>query len=119
MSQMISIPVKPPYPWESVLRYLALRSTTGLETVAASRYVRQTPWGSVSVAFDSSAQSLNCSAECSVGDLLERVQRLFDTTIRARSIERSARVHCFAPGSESCPASGCLVVGSRSSFAFA
>lgn len=85
MSHVISIPVQPPYPWERVLRYLALRSTPGAETVAENRYVRQTPWGSVSVAFDSCAQALTCSAEGSVpdlaksSDLLTRVQRIFDT----------------------------------------
>ena len=45
MSHVISIPVQPPYPWEAVLRYLALRSTPGAETLAVNRYVRQTPWG--------------------------------------------------------------------------
>jgi 3-methyladenine DNA glycosylase/8-oxoguanine DNA glycosylase len=95
MTHAVSIRVLPPYPWEAILRYLALRSTPGVETIAANQYVRQTPWGSVSVEFDSSAQALNCSTPDWVegaaksADLRVRFQRLFDTAHDPGPVDRA------------------------------
>ncbi|HTS29435.1 MAG TPA: AlkA N-terminal domain-containing protein [Bryobacteraceae bacterium] len=79
MSQLFSIPVRPPYPWEALLRYLTFRSTPGRETISANRYVRQTPQGSISITFDSSASSLVVEGDAGPPHLRPRVERLFDT----------------------------------------
>ncbi|MBZ5618873.1 MAG: DNA-3-methyladenine glycosylase 2 family protein [Acidobacteriia bacterium] len=95
MSHTFSIPVEPPYPWESILRYLTYRSTPRLETIAADRYTRQTPAGVVTVEFDSPAQALRCSPESPAegvresSDLRARIQRLFDAGHDPSPVDRA------------------------------
>jgi 3-methyladenine DNA glycosylase/8-oxoguanine DNA glycosylase len=95
MIHVFSIPVAAPYPWESILRYLAFRSTPGMETIEPDRYLRRTPWGSISVEFDPATHALRCSATFGAdgppdsADLLTRVQRLFDTGHDPSRVDRA------------------------------
>jgi 3-methyladenine DNA glycosylase/8-oxoguanine DNA glycosylase len=102
MTGELSIPVRAPYPWEAILRYLSFRSTPGLETVAEGRYVRQMPRGSLTVSFDSSSQTLLCgwagqgsaldtpeSLIHTVSDLQSRVERLFDPNHDPNPVEHA------------------------------
>jgi len=80
MSFSLSIPVRPPYPWDAILRYLTPRSTPGVESISETRYVRQTPGGTVSVEFVSSNCSLAVSGDGALPAITSRLERLFDTT---------------------------------------
>ena len=87
---MITVPVQPPFGWHSILSYLSLRCTPGVETLSADRYTRHTPSGIVSVEYDSSAQALLCSAD-DTADALHRIQYLFDTLHDPRPVHRAFR----------------------------
>jgi 3-methyladenine DNA glycosylase/8-oxoguanine DNA glycosylase len=97
MTHIFSIPVLAPYPWEPVMRYLSFRSTPGAETLAGNRYVRQAPWGSIAVVFDSSKHALDCLGVCGVleasksSELRARIQRLFDTGHDPGPVDRALR----------------------------
>jgi len=86
------IPVQPPFPWERLLRYLSVRSTPGLESVTADRYVRH---GTAEVTFDSVRNELECPEEYAA-----RVIRLFDASHNPRAVDaflRKAKLPVF-PG---------------------
>jgi len=90
MSPVLSVPVRAPYPWRSILDYLALRCTPGVETISADRYTRKTPSGTVAVEYDSFAQALRCSVDGAT-DALPRIQRLFDTLHDPHPVTRALR----------------------------
>jgi DNA-3-methyladenine glycosylase II len=79
MSYEFSIAVQQPFPWERILRYLAVRSTPVSETITAGEYLRRTAAGSVSVTFDEGAAALRCSVEGEAerAEVEPRVSRLF------------------------------------------
>jgi len=80
MSLSFSIPVKPPYPWDAVLRYLTYRSTPGVEIIEPDRYTRRTATSLVTVSFDPDAPALLCSVDgaCDGDAARVRIARLFD-----------------------------------------
>ncbi len=86
------IPLQPPFPWERLLRYLSVRSTPGLESVTADRYIRQ---GVAEVTFDGVRNELECP-----GEYAARVIRLFDASHDPSSVDaflREAKLPAF-PG---------------------
>ena len=93
LSGIVSIPVRPPYPWQATLRYLTPRLTPGIETIDSEKYVRRTPGGGVSVEYDAAAQALRCSVDGSraPADWPARVQQLFDTSHDPGPTDRALR----------------------------
>jgi 3-methyladenine DNA glycosylase/8-oxoguanine DNA glycosylase len=88
MSDTFAVPVQSPYPWRSILDYLAPRSTPGAESVEAGRYVRQTSAGAVTVEYDPAALVLRCAGEKVT---LPRIERLFDAGHDPRAVNRALR----------------------------
>ena len=85
----MTVPVRAPYPWSAVLRYLSARSTPQMDIVENERYTRQTAAGTISVHYDSRAPSLRCHfADSDRADGLARVRRLFDTEHDPREAAR-------------------------------
>ncbi len=84
---VIKLPIRPPYDWEAMLRYLERHETYGIEAVSDGCFERFVPlgnsFGKVRVSFLPRAESLQ--VECinlpvrGVRFLLARVKLLFDT----------------------------------------
>jgi 3-methyladenine DNA glycosylase/8-oxoguanine DNA glycosylase len=82
------IPVEAPFPWQVLLRYLALRSTPGVERVSADRYERTTAAGGIAVEYDAARGGLRCSGLGARGDAAARVRRLFGTECNVKEVAR-------------------------------
>lgn len=65
-----SIRVIEPFPWATMLRYLSLRSTPGLETIEPDRYTRTTADGLVRVTYDGGHLRVT-------GGSIDRIRRIF------------------------------------------
>ncbi len=93
MSHTFSIPVVPPYPWEFMLRYLALRCTPRLDEIGSDYYQRRTPEGCVRVEFDPAGPALLCSLEgaCDAERAKARIEQLFDVHRDPREVQQVLR----------------------------
>lgn len=86
-------PVEQPFDWESLLAFLRLRATPGVETVSDSAYTRTITDGAaltLSVTYDSATSSLQvvCSGMASTRNLVEgRTRQMFKPDLRTASIE--------------------------------
>ena len=95
MSSMHSsrLPVEQPFDWESLLAFLRLRATPGVEIVTNSAYTRtiaDTEAQTLSVTYDSTASSLQvvCSGMASTRNLVEgRTRQMFKPDLRTAPIE--------------------------------
>jgi AraC family transcriptional regulator, regulatory protein of adaptative response / DNA-3-methyladenine glycosylase II len=83
-SYRFRLPFRPPYDWESILQFLAMRAIPGVETIQANEYRRTIELngcpGEIAVGLDGNALELRVK----FGDpkalflIVERVRRLFD-----------------------------------------
>ena len=94
MMHSFALPVQLPFDWESLLAFLRLRATPGVETVTASAYTRTISAGSgphnLSVTFDSAISSLRIefSGDARARSLIEsRVQQIFKGHVSTGPIE--------------------------------
>jgi DNA-3-methyladenine glycosylase II len=90
-----TLPVQLPFDWESLLAFLRLRATPGVETVTDSVYMRTISNGSephnLSVSFDSAASTLRIgfSGDMKARSLVEdRIQQIFKTNVSTSGIEK-------------------------------
>jgi DNA-3-methyladenine glycosylase II len=90
MITVLSIPVREPFPWDAILRYLSHRSTPGIEQIAPGRYTRESASCRISVEYRAAAQALECSVEgADYPSVLPRIQRLFDPGHDPAPVERA------------------------------
>ena len=95
MSSMHSsrLPVEQPFDWESLLAFLRLRATPGVEIVTNSAYTRtiaDAEAQTLSVTYDSTTSSLQvvCSGTASTRNLAEvRARQMFKPDLRTAPIE--------------------------------
>src|SRR5579862_6900086 len=78
-------PVTAPFAWREILRYLAPRSTPGIEIVEEERWARKVPGGVVSVSYADGV------LRCQGGADEARVRRLFDTDCDIGEVARVLR----------------------------
>ena len=88
------LPVQQPFDWDSLLAFLRLRATPGVETVTDSAYARTITEGvaaqTLSVTYDSQAAALQVvySGEASARNLVEgRARQMFKPDVSTASIE--------------------------------
>lgn len=88
------LPVQQPFDWDSLLAFLRLRATPGVETVTDSAYARTITEGvaaqTLSVTYDSKAAALQVvySGEASTRNLVEsRVMQMFKPDVSTAPIE--------------------------------
>lgn len=87
------LPVEQPFDWESLLAFLRLRATPGVETVTDSAYTRtisDAEAQTLSVTYDSATRSLQvvCSGTASTRNLVEsRARQMFKPDLRTEPIE--------------------------------
>ncbi|HEY1937696.1 MAG TPA: AlkA N-terminal domain-containing protein [Candidatus Angelobacter sp.] len=94
MVHSFALPVQLPFDWESLLAFLRLRATPGVETVTASAYTRTISAGpephNLSVTFDPAISSLRIefSGDARARSLIEsRAQQIFKANVRTGPIE--------------------------------
>jgi AraC family transcriptional regulator, regulatory protein of adaptative response / DNA-3-methyladenine glycosylase II len=94
----LELDYRPPYGWESTLRFLAARSVDGVEAVVEGRYYRtaligeRTGWVSVRKgARDSLILEISPSLVRDVMTVAQRIRRLFDLDARPAAIDEHLR----------------------------
>src|SRR5215469_16825142 len=96
-SSSFTLPVLTPFDWESLLAFLRVRATPGVETVTDSAYQRtfgdQDQRQTLSVTYDhgNACLRVECSALANVassGTIEARVRQIFKSDISTRPIEK-------------------------------
>src|SRR5436305_5197320 len=89
-----TLPVQQPFDWESLLAFLRLRATPGVETVTDSAYTRTITDGAAahtfSVTYDANAAALQVaySGEASAQSVIEsRARQIFNPDVNTIPIE--------------------------------
>ncbi len=95
---ILILPVRKPFDWLSLLAFLRLRATPGVETVTDSEYTRTILIGStphqlsVSYDFDNATLQISYTAdEVATNEIISRVRRIFKAEEDTKPIEKALK----------------------------